>query len=157
MLFAGDPFAAAVGVHTNGQGLNPQLQNLAMVFHPPLLFLGYAGYTAPFAYLIAGLCTRGGRGNTESTEGAETTKKNRKGAEGVDHRSQITDHRSQITDHRSQITDFRFQISDHRSQITDFRFQITDHRFQISDHRFQITNLSGFFWRGRGWFILGLC
>jgi cytochrome c-type biogenesis protein CcmF len=95
MLFAGNPFAPELHQATNGQGLNPQLQNLAMVFHPPLLFLGYAGFTAPFAYLIAGLCAgwSGGRSprrrgdtenfnteNTKSTESAETTKKSGKSA-----------------------------------------------------------------------------
>lgn len=39
----------------DGQGLNPALQSLAMVFHPPMLFLGYAGFAAPFALLMGAL------------------------------------------------------------------------------------------------------
>jgi cytochrome c-type biogenesis protein CcmF len=39
----------------DGQGLNPQLQNPAMVAHPPLLFLGYTGYAITFALMIGGL------------------------------------------------------------------------------------------------------
>jgi cytochrome c-type biogenesis protein CcmF len=57
MLFAGNPFDPATEHTHNGMGLNPMLQNLAMVFHPPMLFLGYAGYTAPFALLLGALLT----------------------------------------------------------------------------------------------------
>jgi cytochrome c-type biogenesis protein CcmF len=39
----------------DGQGLNPLLQNPAMILHPPLLFLGFAGYTAPAAMALASL------------------------------------------------------------------------------------------------------
>jgi cytochrome c-type biogenesis protein CcmF len=39
----------------DGQGMNPQLQNPAMIAHPPLLFLGYAGYAITFALMIGGL------------------------------------------------------------------------------------------------------
>ena len=40
---------------TNGQGLNPLLQNYWMVIHPPTLFLGFASTVVPFAFAIAGL------------------------------------------------------------------------------------------------------
>lgn len=40
---------------TNGQGLNPLLQNYWMVIHPPTLFLGFASTALPFAFAIAGL------------------------------------------------------------------------------------------------------
>lgn len=67
MLFSqhGNPFAPTPAGQAIGQGLNPQLQNLAMVFHPPMLFLGYAAYTVPFAYMVAGLLT--GNKGTAST------------------------------------------------------------------------------------------
>ena len=55
MLGVADPFKPALEAVKDGHGLNPALQNLAMVFHPPMLFLGYAGFTAPFAYLLGGL------------------------------------------------------------------------------------------------------
>ncbi|HTM99889.1 MAG TPA: cytochrome c biogenesis protein CcsA [Pedobacter sp.] len=40
---------------TDGQGLNPLLQNYWMVIHPPTLFLGFASMIVPFAYGIAAL------------------------------------------------------------------------------------------------------
>ncbi len=39
----------------NGSGLNPLLQNPWMIAHPPVLFIGYASATVPFAYAISGL------------------------------------------------------------------------------------------------------
>ncbi len=42
-------------VPTNGNGLNPLLQNYWMVIHPPVLFLGFASSIIPFAYAVAGL------------------------------------------------------------------------------------------------------
>ena len=39
----------------NGSGLNPLLQNPWMIAHPPVLFVGYASATIPFAYAISGL------------------------------------------------------------------------------------------------------
>ncbi|EKB50586.1 cytochrome c biogenesis protein CcsA [Cecembia lonarensis] len=45
-------------VPEDGTGLNPLLQNIWMVIHPPTLFLGYATTLIPFAYLIGGLATR---------------------------------------------------------------------------------------------------
>src|SRR6266699_1006755 len=39
-------------------GLNPQLQNPGMVFHPPMLYLGYISITIPFAFAIAALLTK---------------------------------------------------------------------------------------------------
>ncbi len=43
---------------TDGQGLNPLLQNYWMVIHPPTLFLGFASMVVPFAYGIAALWER---------------------------------------------------------------------------------------------------
>ena len=40
---------------TDGQGMNPSLQNYWMVIHPPTLFLGLASIIVPFAYAVAGL------------------------------------------------------------------------------------------------------
>ena len=42
----------------NGNGLNPLLQNLTMAIHPPTLYLGYIGFTVPFAFAIAALITK---------------------------------------------------------------------------------------------------
>jgi cytochrome c-type biogenesis protein CcmF len=51
---AADPFAPIEpGLAEAGpRGLNPLLQDPAMIMHPPLLFLGYAGFTIPFAMMI---------------------------------------------------------------------------------------------------------
>ncbi|MBA2501163.1 MAG: cytochrome c biogenesis protein CcsA [Chitinophagaceae bacterium] len=43
---------------TDGNDLNPLLQNYWMQIHPPVLFLGFASVLIPFAYAIAGLWTR---------------------------------------------------------------------------------------------------
>lgn len=53
-----NPFGAgALGV-SDGPGPNPLLQNhLLVMFHPPLLYLGYVGMTVPFAFAIAALVT----------------------------------------------------------------------------------------------------
>src|ERR1700680_1310513 len=41
-----------------GRGLNPLLQYWTMVIHPPMLYLGYVGFTVPFAFAIASLITK---------------------------------------------------------------------------------------------------
>lgn len=43
---------------TDGNGLNPLLQNYWMVIHPPTLFLGFASMIVPFAYATGALWTR---------------------------------------------------------------------------------------------------
>ena len=47
-----------VSMITDGNGLNPLLQNYWMVIHPPVLFLGFAGVIVPFAYALAALWQR---------------------------------------------------------------------------------------------------
>ena len=42
----------------DGSGLNPLLQYPAMAIHPPLLYLGFVGFTVPFAFAMATLITR---------------------------------------------------------------------------------------------------
>ncbi|MHB8893597.1 MAG: heme lyase CcmF/NrfE family subunit [Candidatus Geothermincolia bacterium] len=51
------PFETLGFTPPDGQGLNPMLQNPGMVFHPPALFLGYIGFTVPFAYAVAAMVT----------------------------------------------------------------------------------------------------
>lgn len=48
-----NPFLELVPTPANGRGLNPLLRNPGMIFHPPLLFLGYAGFTSPAAMALA--------------------------------------------------------------------------------------------------------
>ncbi len=42
----------------DGNGLNPLLQYPAMAIHPPMLYLGYVGFTVPFAFAMATLFTK---------------------------------------------------------------------------------------------------
>ena len=42
----------------DGKGLNPQLENLWITIHPPMLFVGFAAMTVPFVFAIAGLIRR---------------------------------------------------------------------------------------------------
>src|SRR5215218_2405687 len=58
MLFAGNPFDRLGFTPADGRGLNPQLQNVGMVIHPPMLYLGYISLTIPFAFAVAALLSR---------------------------------------------------------------------------------------------------
>ncbi len=58
LLALKSPFALGTAVPEDGQGLNPLLRDPWMIAHPPMLFLGYAGMTVPFAYAVAALCRR---------------------------------------------------------------------------------------------------
>ena len=58
MLFGANPFETLAFTPQDGNGLNPLLQNPGMVMHPPTLYLGYIGFTIPFAFAIAALITR---------------------------------------------------------------------------------------------------
>ena len=57
--FAAHPFALVQGtIPADGNGLNPLLQYPEMVIHPPMLYLGYVGFTIPFAFALAALVMR---------------------------------------------------------------------------------------------------
>jgi cytochrome c-type biogenesis protein CcmF len=58
MLFGSSPFERLPYTPADGRGLNPQLQNVGMVIHPPMLYLGYISITIPFAFAIAALLSR---------------------------------------------------------------------------------------------------
>ena len=54
--FAAKPFALTQGgIPADGNGLNPLLQYPEMVIHPPMLYLGYVGFTVPFAFALGAL------------------------------------------------------------------------------------------------------
>jgi cytochrome c-type biogenesis protein CcmF len=55
--FVETPFAVSLP-RADGVGLNPQLKNYWMMIHPPCLYLGYVGFTVPFAFAIAALANR---------------------------------------------------------------------------------------------------
>ena len=57
--FAAPPFALEPGpLAENGFGLNPLLQYPEMVIHPPMLYLGYVGFSVPFAFALGALMMR---------------------------------------------------------------------------------------------------
>lgn len=56
-VFVTPPFELMNRTPPDGNGLNPLLQNPGMVFHPPALYLGYVGFTIPFAFAMAALIT----------------------------------------------------------------------------------------------------
>jgi cytochrome c-type biogenesis protein CcmF len=57
--FAAHPFAVMQGeLPPDGNGLNPLLQYPEMVIHPPMLYLGYVGFTIPFAFAFGALIMR---------------------------------------------------------------------------------------------------
>lgn len=60
MLGPADPFQSVIppAGFVDGPGPNPLLQNhILMAIHPPMLYLGYVGFTVPFAFAIAALVT----------------------------------------------------------------------------------------------------
>ena len=58
LLFAANPFDRLPFTPMDGRGMNPQLQNPGMVFHPPMLYLGYISITIPFAFAIGALISK---------------------------------------------------------------------------------------------------
>jgi cytochrome c-type biogenesis protein CcmF len=59
MLLTSNPFTRLFPVPADGRDLNPLLQDPAMVAHPPMLYMGYVGFSVAFAFAIAALI--GGR------------------------------------------------------------------------------------------------
>src|SRR5579864_4914622 len=56
VAFAANPFGLIQGpARADGTGLNPLLQYPEMVIHPPMLYLGYVGFTVPFAFALGAL------------------------------------------------------------------------------------------------------
>jgi cytochrome c-type biogenesis protein CcmF len=55
LLLASNPFERLSPAPTEGQGLNPLLQDLGLAFHPPLLYIGYVGLSVAFAFAVAGM------------------------------------------------------------------------------------------------------
>jgi cytochrome c-type biogenesis protein CcmF len=57
--FAAPPFSLTAGaIPADGNGLNPLLQYPEMVIHPPMLYLGYVGFSVPFAFALGALMMR---------------------------------------------------------------------------------------------------
>jgi len=59
LLFTSNPFDRLVPAAAEGRDLNPLLQDPGMVIHPPMLYMGYVGFSVAFSFAIAALL--GGR------------------------------------------------------------------------------------------------
>jgi len=55
LLFTSNPFVRLVPAAAEGSDLNPLLQDPGMVIHPPMLYMGYVGFSVAFAFAIAAL------------------------------------------------------------------------------------------------------
>jgi cytochrome c-type biogenesis protein CcmF len=55
MLFTSNPFDRLLPAARDGRDLNPLLQDFGMIIHPPLLYMGYVGFSVVFAFAIAAL------------------------------------------------------------------------------------------------------
>jgi cytochrome c-type biogenesis protein CcmF len=55
LVFTSNPFDRMVPAPRDGRDLNPLLQDPGMVFHPPLLYMGYVGFSVAFAFAVGGL------------------------------------------------------------------------------------------------------
>ncbi|ECA4315455.1 cytochrome c biogenesis protein CcsA, partial [Salmonella enterica] len=56
ILFTSGPFARTLPAFpVEGRDLNPLLQDPGLIFHPPLLYMGYVGFSVAFAFAIAAL------------------------------------------------------------------------------------------------------
>ncbi len=62
MLFTSNPFDRIFPVPAEGRDLNPLLQDPGLAVHPPMLYMGYVGFSVAFAFAIAALI--GGRLDT---------------------------------------------------------------------------------------------
>jgi cytochrome c-type biogenesis protein CcmF len=55
LLFTSNPFERLLPAAADGRDLNPLLQDPGMVFHPPMLYMGYVGFSVAFSFAIAAL------------------------------------------------------------------------------------------------------
>jgi cytochrome c biogenesis factor len=55
LLFTSNPFERSIPAPPDGNGLNPLLQDPGLAFHPPLLYLGYVGFSMAFSFAVAAL------------------------------------------------------------------------------------------------------
>ncbi len=55
MLFTSNPFARLLPAAIEGRDLNPLLQDIGLIVHPPILYMGYVGLAVPFAFAVAAL------------------------------------------------------------------------------------------------------
>lgn len=58
VLLASNPFVRMMPAPLEGRDLNPMLQDIGLILHPPMLYLGYVGFAVSFAFATAALTTR---------------------------------------------------------------------------------------------------
>jgi cytochrome c-type biogenesis protein CcmF len=58
VLTTSNPFMRLLPAAQDGRSLNPLLQDPGLVFHPPMLYMGYVGFSVAFAFAIASLLSR---------------------------------------------------------------------------------------------------
>jgi len=55
MLFTSNPFDRLLPAAMDGRDLNPLLQDIGLIIHPPLLYMGYVGFSVAFAFALSAL------------------------------------------------------------------------------------------------------
>jgi cytochrome c-type biogenesis protein CcmF len=55
MLFTSNPFDRLLPAAMDGRDLNPLLQDIGLVIHPPMLYMGYVGFSVAFAFALSAL------------------------------------------------------------------------------------------------------
>ncbi len=55
MLFTSNPFDRLLPAAMDGRDLNPLLQDIGLIIHPPMLYMGYVGFSVAFAFAISAL------------------------------------------------------------------------------------------------------
>ena len=63
LLITSNPFERLNDVPLQGRELNPLLQDIGLILHPPMLYMGYVGMAIPFAFVLSSLV----RGQLDST------------------------------------------------------------------------------------------
>ncbi len=56
-IFTSNPFDRLLPIPADGKDLNPLLQDPGLIVHPPLLYMGYVGFSVAFAFALAALIT----------------------------------------------------------------------------------------------------
>ncbi len=57
LIFTSNPFFLLEFTPSEGRDLNPLLQDIGLIIHPPMLYMGYVGMSVPFAFVVASLIT----------------------------------------------------------------------------------------------------
>jgi cytochrome c-type biogenesis protein CcmF len=88
ILFTSNPFLRLDSPPFEGNGLNPLLQDPGLAMHPPMLYIGYVGLSATFAYAAAALITgeadgRARRGRSCSPRGLRSPRASRSARGGL--------------------------------------------------------------------------